>query len=137
MITPKGPRDFINPGPHGCVAQLVEQRSPKPPVGGSNPSALDHVTFVESIMGSEQVQRMDVKKSRSTASSKVAGQKVVAFVGDVKQELKKVEWTNKDELKSYTKIVLVSTLIFGMFIYFIDLIIQGFLEGINLLVKFF
>ena len=26
---------------YGCVAQLVEQRSPKPPVGGSNPSALD------------------------------------------------------------------------------------------------
>ena len=25
----------------GCVAQLVEQRSPKSPVGGSNPSALD------------------------------------------------------------------------------------------------
>ena len=24
----------------GCVAQLVEQRSPKSPVGGSNPSAL-------------------------------------------------------------------------------------------------
>ena len=26
---------------NGCVAQLVEQRSPKPPVGGSNPSALE------------------------------------------------------------------------------------------------
>jgi hypothetical protein len=25
---------------YGCVAQLVEQRSPKPPVGGSIPSAL-------------------------------------------------------------------------------------------------
>lgn len=30
----------------GCVAQLVEQRSPKPPVGGSIPSAL-----VNRIMG--------------------------------------------------------------------------------------
>lgn len=27
----------------GCVAQLVEQRSPKSPVGGSNPSALDWI----------------------------------------------------------------------------------------------
>ena len=87
-------------------------------------------------MGSEQVQRMDVKKSRSATSSKIEGRKIVAFVGDVKQELKKVEWTNKDELKSYTKIVLVSTLVFGMFIYFVDLIIQGFLGGINLIVKF-
>ena len=88
-------------------------------------------------MRGEQVQRMDVKKGRSTSASKADGRKVVEFVGDVKQELKKVEWTSKEELKSYTKIVLVSTLVFGMFVYFIDLIIQGFLGGINLLVKFF
>jgi preprotein translocase subunit SecE len=89
-------------------------------------------------MGSEQVQRMDVKKGRSTTSSaKADGRKIVAFVGDVKQELKRVEWTNKDELKSYTKIVLASTIVLGMFIYFVDLIIQGFLGGINLILKFF
>lgn len=89
-------------------------------------------------MDGERAARMDVKKNRSAASaSKMDGRKVVNFVGDVKQELKKVEWTGKDELKSYTWIVLVSTLVFGMFIYFIDLIIQGFLGGINLLVKFF
>jgi preprotein translocase subunit SecE len=89
-------------------------------------------------MEGEQVQRMDVKKSRSAStSSKVGGRKLITFVGDVKQELKKVEWTNKDELKSYTKIVLVSTIAFGMFIYLVDLAIQGVLGGINLLVKFF
>ncbi len=88
-------------------------------------------------MVGERVQKMDVKKSRSSASAKTEGQKVVAFVGDVKQELKRVEWTSKDDLKSYTTIVLASTLIFGMFVYFTDLIIQGFLGGINLLVKFF
>lgn len=87
-------------------------------------------------MVGERVQKMDIKKGRSDASAKVDGRKVVTFVGDVKQELKKVEWTSKDELKSYTKIVLVSTLIFGMFVYCIDLIIQGFLGGINLLIKF-
>lgn len=84
------------------------------------------------------LQKMDEKKSRSTTSSKkFEGRKVIDFVGNVKQELKKVEWTSKDELKSYTKIVLVSTLFFGMFVYFIDLIIQGLLGGINMLVKFF
>jgi preprotein translocase subunit SecE len=88
-------------------------------------------------MDGEQVQRMDVKKGRSTSASKMEGRKVISFVGDVKQELKKVEWTSKEELKSYTKIVLASTLVFGMFIYLIDLVIQGFLNGINLLVKFF
>lgn len=84
------------------------------------------------------IQKMDAKKSRSTSSTKkIGGRKAVHFIGDVKQELKKVEWTSGEELKSYTKIVLASTLLFGMFIYFIDLIIQGFLGGINLLVKFF
>lgn len=84
------------------------------------------------------IQKMETKKRLTNTSSKnLDGQKVVTFVGDVKQELKKVEWTNKEELKSYTKIVLVSTFVFGMFVYFIDLFIQGFLGGINLLVKFF
>ncbi len=87
---------------------------------------------------SKAIQKMDAKKSRSTSSSKkLRGRKVVDFVGDVKQELNKVEWTNKEELKSYTKIVLVSMFVFGMFVYFIDLYIQSFLGGINLLVKFF
>lgn len=84
------------------------------------------------------IQKMNAKNSRSTSSSKkLQGRQVVRFVGDVKQELKKVEWTCKDELKSYTKIVLVSTFIFGMFVYFVDLFMQGFLGGINLLVKFY
>ena len=88
-------------------------------------------------MDGERVQKMNVKKGRSSSSAKAEGKKIVAFVGDVKQELKRVEWTSKGELKSYTKIVLISTLIFGMFIYLIDLIIQGFLMGFNFLVKFF
>jgi preprotein translocase subunit SecE len=86
-------------------------------------------------MVGERVQKMDVKKGRSTASAKAEGQKIVTFVGDVKQELKRVDWTSKSELKSYTKIVLVSTLIFGMFVYFADLIVQGLLGGFNFLVN--
>lgn len=89
-------------------------------------------------MDGERIQRMDVKKGRSTsASGKMEGRKVIEFVGEVKQELKKVEWTGKDELKSYTKIVLVSTAIFGLFIYLIDLLMQGLLSGIHLIFKFF
>jgi preprotein translocase subunit SecE len=86
-------------------------------------------------MDGEQVRRMDVKKGRSTSAVK-EGRKVISFVGDVKQELKRVEWTNKDELKSYTKIVLASTVIFALFIYLVDLGVQGCLNGINHIVKF-
>jgi len=84
------------------------------------------------------IQKMNSKKSQSISSSKKANKrKAINFVGDVKQELKKVEWTNSGELKSYTKIVLISTVLFGLFIYFIDLIIQGSLGLVNLIVKFF
>lgn len=81
--------------------------------------------------------KMDTKNGRSKTSAKADGKRVVNFVGDVKQELKKVEWTSKEELKSYTKIVLAGIFVFGFFVYFIDLFIQGALNSINLLVKFF
>lgn len=82
------------------------------------------------------IEKMDIKKPRSTPVSSVAeGKKVVEFVGEVKQELRKIEWTSKDELKAYTKIVLVSTFLFGMLIYLADLLIQGVLGGINFLVR--
>jgi preprotein translocase subunit SecE len=61
---------------------------------------------------------------------------VVDFGREIKQELKKIEWTTKDELKSYTKIVVISTFLFGMGVYFIDLIVQTFLSGIHLIFKF-
>lgn len=82
------------------------------------------------------IQKMDAKKTQTdSATKKFQGKKVVEFVGEVKQELRKVDWTSKDELKSYTKIVLISTFFIGMIVYLIDLLIQGALGGINLIVK--
>ncbi len=64
------------------------------------------------------------------------GRTLVRFFGDVKQELRRVDWTSKDELTSYTKIVVISMFVFGTFVYFVDLLMQGFLGAINLVVKF-
>lgn len=75
---------------------------------------------------------MDVKKSRTAAFD---GKKIIAFVGEVKQELKKIDWTTKEELKLYTKLVLLSTFIFGFFVYGIDLVMRGALGGIENLLK--
>ncbi|MEZ5315646.1 MAG: preprotein translocase subunit SecE [Chlamydiales bacterium] len=80
---------------------------------------------------------MNGKKNQLNVSKKLQSRKWVTFCGEVKQELKKVDWTDKEELKKYTKIVLLSTFIFGMFVYFVDLLIQGFLGGVNLIFKFF
>jgi preprotein translocase subunit SecE len=59
------------------------------------------------------------------------------FLGDIKDEFSKISWTNPEELIAYTKIVVIGTFIFGMGIYFMDLIIQGVLNGLSAFVLFF
>ncbi len=53
------------------------------------------------------------------------------FLREVQNELKKVNWTSKDELKICTKVVVGSTFTFGLGIYLIDLVIQGTLNSIG------
>lgn len=82
-----------------------------------------------------KVTEMEIK-NQSHSETK-AKKRVVDFAADVKDELKKVEWPAKDELIGYTKIVVASMFLFGIAIYFIDLAIQGFLGGVNMLFKIF
>jgi len=82
------------------------------------------------------VEKTDVKKNHSAAGAKaIEGKKIVEFVGDVKDELKKVDWTDKEEIKVYTKVVVVGSFLFAMLVYLVDLLIQGVLGGVNMLVK--
>jgi preprotein translocase SecE subunit len=78
---------------------------------------------------------MEMKKTAQLANRDASGRKVFEFFGDLKQEFKNVAWTPKHELQAYTKIVVAATFIFGFLIYFIDLFIQGVLNGIEHLVK--
>jgi preprotein translocase subunit SecE len=98
----------------GCVAQLVEQRSPKPRVGGSSPSAL-------------------VDKDRM--STIIPQKKKQSFFREVINELKKVTWTSKEELLMSTKAVIIATFVFGLMIYVCDLLIRGTVTGIGTLVR--
>ncbi len=85
---------------------------------------------------SGSMEKMNVKKSHPNSSSKrMEGKKLVAFVGDVKQELKKIDWTDREELVAYTKVVLASVFLFGLFVYFNDLVVQGCLNTIHFLVR--
>jgi preprotein translocase subunit SecE len=56
------------------------------------------------------------------------------FFHEVKEELKKVSWTSKDELKVCTKIVIGATFVLGVGIYIADLVLKGALNGISKLV---
>jgi len=57
-------------------------------------------------------------------------------IQELKEELKKVSWTTKDELKLSTKIVIGATFLFGIGIYLFDLVIKGCLDFVALVVHF-
>lgn len=61
--------------------------------------------------------------------------KKTSYLREVQAELKKVTWTTKDELKKNTKVVLLSTFVFGLSIYLADLVIRGALDFIGYLVR--
>lgn len=64
-------------------------------------------------------------KSKKPPMEKKSRKDLFAFIGNLKEELKKVSWTTKAELLSATKIVVIGTFSFGIGIYGVDLIIKG------------
>ncbi len=61
--------------------------------------------------------------------------KKTSYLREVQMELQKVSWTTKEELRVSTKVVLLSTFVFGLSIYFADLMIRGALDFIGYLVR--
>ena len=56
--------------------------------------------------------------------------KISRFLQEVKQEMSKVSWPTRDELKGTTIVVIVITLILSVFIFGVDKLLQGILEVI-------
>ncbi len=77
-----------------------------------------------------EVKRMEVKKTQreipSIAETKTVSRKskFFDFVEEIKSEFKAINWTSREELKTYTQITVGATFIFGMMIYFADIAIQ-------------
>jgi preprotein translocase subunit SecE len=90
-----------------------------------------------------EVKTMEVKKTQQlskpvaaeTTETVVKSGQWRNFLGDIKDEFKKISWTTPEELRTYTKIVVAGTLILGMGIYLMDLTIQGVLSGLNFLMR--
>jgi preprotein translocase subunit SecE len=86
-----------------------------------------------------EVKSMELKKTSQQASvseKALDSRKVQDFVADIKAEIRKINWTNREELIVYTKIVVIATLAFGMAIYFLDVMIQLTLNGLSQIVRF-
>lgn len=82
------------------------------------------------------MEAMQAKVRQTVSSAEVRPQaKLFRFIGELKEELKKVSWTTKAELIFCTKVVIGATLILGFGIYFADLAIKGVLDAIGAFVR--
>ena len=61
--------------------------------------------------------------------------KTSQYIDRVKEEFHKIQWTDGEEVKVYAKVVIATTFVLGMAIYFMDLIIQKTLGGVEMLFK--
>lgn len=74
------------------------------------------------------------KIAHLNAASKKRSKTKVHFFQSMKEEMKKVSWTTKEELAACTKIVIGTIFALGFAIYMIDLIIRYVLIGIGNLI---
>lgn len=115
----------------GCVAQLVEQRSPKSLVGGSSPSAL---VIAAEVLIMVLWNTGAIERKSGKGRSKVLSH-LNEFFCNLKMEMIKVEWTGYEKLVSSTKLVLLFIFVSGMGIYFVDLCIKGSLDVVKVLLR--
>lgn len=57
-------------------------------------------------------------------------EKILTFFSDVKKEMAKVSWPEKNELKESTIVVLVVCLILTVFVYVVDWLVAQGVKGI-------
>ncbi len=82
--------------------------------------------------------KMNPSRTRLEASVQQASKKRqrTAYIQELKEELRKVSWTTKEDLKFATKMVVGATFILGLGIYLVDMIIKGCLDLIGLIAHF-
>jgi preprotein translocase subunit SecE len=56
--------------------------------------------------------------------------KIIGFFVDIVKEMKKVTWPKREELKESTMVVIATSLIFAIFVYAVDKVIN---EGLKII----
>ena len=101
---------------------MVEHRSPKPVVGGSSPSGPAARSNNEDL----KVKKVPAKKGKTVSvnSTERLGlvSRVSLFLRQVIFELKKVVWPTREQLITYTIVVIVFVTIMGLIIAALDFV---------------
>jgi len=133
------------------AAQLNEYNTEIGKIGDILLSQINWNTFLESVykivFDSELKKELKIKDLKTLMEQYVSDimvhyedlycpeKKKESFIQGLKQEMSKVSWTSKKELKTLTKTVLLSTVFFGLGIYAVDLVIKQCLFGIHALAR--
>lgn len=78
---------------------------------------------------------MNSESETAPAKEKSKIRSFFRYLEALKEELKKVSWTSKAELKTSVKVVIVSTFLFGFAVYVADIVIKMCLQGISSLAR--
>ncbi len=57
--------------------------------------------------------------------------RIFSFLREVRAELKKVTWPSRNEVQSTTVVVILTTIFFGLYLYFMDLIFSWVLNQVR------
>lgn len=71
------------------------------------------------------------KSLQQTTNKSSLLKRAYKYFEGVKAEFLRVQWTRREDIKTYTKAILISTFVFGMLIYFADLIIRQCVHGLD------
>ena len=102
------------------MAQLVEHRSPKPVVGGSSPSGPAARSKTEDFLGEEVPAKKGKTVSVNSTERLGLFSRMSLFLRQVMFELKKVVWPTKEQMVTYTAVVVVFVIIMGLIIAALD-----------------
>jgi preprotein translocase subunit SecE len=58
--------------------------------------------------------------------------RIIPFLREVRAEVKKVTWPSKNEVYSTTIVVIIATIFFGFYLYFMDLIFSYVVNQIQI-----
>ena len=56
--------------------------------------------------------------------------RVGLFLGDIKSELRKVTWPNRDDLQKTTIAVVVSSILFGIYLFGVDMLFSQIIDWV-------
>jgi len=57
--------------------------------------------------------------------------RIIPFLKDVRAELRKVTWPSRNEVYTTTIVVIIATIFFGFYLYFMDLIFSWVISHIK------